>query len=118
MTRRFAESDPGEFPGAYRPDQNVLALMPDGQTWWLAEIYQVRHSKYFDESDEDEEPEEFYHEEFREYPEQKDDDGHPIVYRETYDMHDISVMHPCWQEQSKIISKKESDNHERGRQFN
>ena len=70
MQRRYAETDPGEFPGAYKKDQNVLALMADGETWWIAQIYQVRHSKYFEESDEDEESSEEYYEELQEHYEE------------------------------------------------
>jgi len=71
--------------------------MPDGKTWWLAEIYEVRHSKYFEESDEDEEDSETYHEEFIENLDERDEDGNPMLYKELYEMHDMSIMHSSWQ---------------------
>ena len=90
--------------------------MADGRTWWLAEIYQVRHSKYFEESDEDEEGSEAWVEEIREIEGQMaEEGGEPIIYKEYYDMHDVSVMHQCWQDQDSKVSKKERDNLERAR---
>ena len=37
-----------EFPGAYKENTNVLALMRDGKTWKLAEIYKVKKATFFD----------------------------------------------------------------------
>lgn len=100
MQRRYPETDQGKFPGAYKPNQNVLALMADGESWWLAEIYEVRLSKYFDESDEEEEKSEEYYEEVIEHSEERDSEGNPVLYRDSYEMYDMSVMHECWQQQS------------------
>ena len=55
MQRRFPEGEKQEFPGAYKPDQKVLALNRDCTEWLLAEIYKVRLSKFFDEESEDQE---------------------------------------------------------------
>ncbi len=38
-----------EFPGAYKVDTKVLALMRDNKTWKLAEIYQIRKAKLFNQ---------------------------------------------------------------------
>ena len=92
--------------------------MADGVTWQLAEIYKVRHSKYFDESDEDEEASETYYEELRDHSEEQDEEGNPVLYKEFFDMHDMSVMHPCWQQQPESSQKKEKDNLDRVREFN
>lgn len=92
--------------------------MADGVTWWLAEIYQVRLSKFFEESDEDEESSETYYEELREHSEEQDIEGNPVLYKEYYDMHDMPIIHPCWQQQDNIVHKKEKDNAERVRVFN
>ncbi len=52
MQKRFPDTEKEKYPGAYKPDQKVLAL--DRQmNWKVAEIYGVRPSKFFDESDED-----------------------------------------------------------------
>lgn len=74
--------------------------MADGESWWLAEIYEVRLSKYFDESDEEEEKSEEYYEEVIEHSEERDSEGNPVLYRDSYEMYDMSVMHECWQQQS------------------
>ena len=41
------------FPGAYKKDQKVLALMRDNIEWRLAEIYDVREAKFFNEEVDD-----------------------------------------------------------------
>lgn len=92
--------------------------MADGRTWWLAEIYKVRHSKYFEESDEDEEGSETWVEEIRDADGQMEQGGEAILFKEYLDMHDVSVMHPCWQEQDAKVSLKERDNVQRAREFN
>jgi len=73
--------------------------MADGETWWLADIYSVRHSKYYEESDEDAESSETYYEELHEHSEELNQEGDPVLYKEFYDMHYMSVMHPCWHEE-------------------
>ena len=53
MQKRFAETEKEKFPGAYKPDQLVLALDRECKQWMLAEIYKVRLSKFFDEEEEE-----------------------------------------------------------------
>ena len=53
MAEKSARFDEGpsisEFPGAYRTNSKIMALMRDNETWKVAEIYAVRKSKLFEE---------------------------------------------------------------------
>ena len=40
-----------KFPGAYKENIKVLALMRDGIEWRVSEIYSVREAKLFHEED-------------------------------------------------------------------
>ena len=40
--------DVPQYPGAYKVNTKVLALMRDGKTWQLAEIYKVKQAKHWD----------------------------------------------------------------------
>jgi len=54
-SRRYGEDDKSDFPGAYKPGIKILGLMRDNKAWRLAEVYKVRVSKFFNESDSDDE---------------------------------------------------------------
>ena len=55
LQTRYNESDESQFPGAYKKGTMVLAIMRDNETWKLAEIYEIRHAKFFVEEVYDEE---------------------------------------------------------------
>ena len=54
-SRRYGEDDKSDFPGAYKPGIKILGLMRDNKSWRIAEVYKVRISKFFNESDSDDE---------------------------------------------------------------
>ena len=53
QSRRYGADDKDfeEYKGAYKMGLKVLALMRDNSTWKLAEIFKVRKSVYYEESD-------------------------------------------------------------------
>jgi hypothetical protein len=44
------KDDDKDFPGAYKSDSKVLALMRDNIEWRVAEIYKVRKALFFQEN--------------------------------------------------------------------
>jgi hypothetical protein len=41
------KDDDKDFPGAFKADSKVLALMRDNMNWNVAEIYKVRKALFF-----------------------------------------------------------------------
>lgn len=43
------KDDDKDFPGAYKSDSKILALMRDNKEWRVGEIYKVRKALFFQE---------------------------------------------------------------------
>ena len=84
----------------------------------------MRHAKFWNEEQEDQELSDDEVEYTVEHPSEVDQDGNPIYYQERYNIHDISVMHETWQdtdEQGQPIGRQikyERDDTEKTKMFN